>query len=70
MTEGKKQIPFATELETGKWLYDSDKCALGPPCCSLVTLDEHEAHSDAQELCFYTSMLCMCIQAGMGVPQG
>lgn len=26
VTEGKSTIPFATELETGKWLYDSDKC--------------------------------------------
>lgn len=25
VTEGKSTIPFATELETGKWLYDSDK---------------------------------------------
>ena len=27
MTDGKKQIPFATELESGKWLHDSDMCA-------------------------------------------
>jgi hypothetical protein len=26
VTEGQKTIPFATELETGKWIYDSDKC--------------------------------------------
>jgi len=25
VTEGQKTIPFATELETGKWMYDSDK---------------------------------------------
>ncbi|BDA49848.1 Glutathione S-transferase DHAR2 [Coccomyxa sp. Obi] len=24
VTDGKKQIPFATELESGKWLHDSD----------------------------------------------
>ena len=28
MTEGQKTIPFATELETGKWMYDSDKWVL------------------------------------------
>ena len=25
VTEGQKTIPFAIELETGKWMYDSDK---------------------------------------------
>jgi hypothetical protein len=24
VTDDKKQIPFATELESGKWLHDSD----------------------------------------------
>ena len=26
--EGQKQIPFGTELDSGKWMYDSDKYAV------------------------------------------
>lgn len=45
VTEGKSTIPFATELETGKWLYDSDKCvtytfALALSAISLCTCRE------------------------------
>lgn len=25
VSEGQKKIPFALELDTGKWLHDSDK---------------------------------------------
>lgn len=35
VTEGQKTIPFATELETGKWMYDSDKWV------PHVILDKH-----------------------------
>ena len=35
VTDGKSQIPFATELESGKWLHDSDMCVHMPHTCAL-----------------------------------
>lgn len=35
VTDGRKQIPFATELESGKWLHDSDMCAHLPHTYAL-----------------------------------
>ena len=41
VTEGQKTIPFATELESGKWLYDSDKCGLPKALCKSFCNTAH-----------------------------